>query len=256
MREKVIKGTLQSVIADFGDYAVDGTAEAPLEKHKGPCVRCLKTFGCWSLNLHESVMSGYFHLLNNCITKLMLINPLHINQYGSDGRTALSLAVAIKREDMVSLLLSKRALPDFPDQSTGRTPLIHSVLNGTHAISRSLLSHGASNSMADFNCITPLMLSCVGDDVLHCKILCSKLLDIDVQDENGWTALHYCALSNAGKCAAFLINEGANRNIKDGNNRKPIHLARLKESLNVTSALEDMKSRLADMGEEEEDEES
>ena len=58
MREKVIKGTLETVIKDFGEYDVDGTADAPLEKHKGPCVRCLKVFGCWSLNLHESVMSG------------------------------------------------------------------------------------------------------------------------------------------------------------------------------------------------------
>lgn len=249
MREKVIKGTMESVIADFGDYNVDGTAEAPLEKHKGPCVKCLKVFGCWSLNLHESVMSGYIDLLMKCVTKLMKINPLYINNYGSDGRTALSIAVSIKREDMVTFLLSMKALPDFYDQSTGRTPLLHSVLNGTHAISRHLMSYGASNNLGDFNCITPLMLACLNNDVVHCKILCSKLIDYDVQDENGWTALHYCALSNSGKCAAYLIDQGADRNIKDGNRRKPIHLAKFKESLDVIAVLEDMVSRLNDMGE-------
>jgi ankyrin repeat protein len=123
-------------------------------------------------------------------------------------------------------------------------------MNGTHSITRALMNHGASNSMPDFNCITPLMLACANNDVVHCKILCSKIIEIDAQDENGWTALHYCAFANAAKCTTFLINEGANRNIKDGNNRKPLHVARFKQSGDVEALLEDMKSKLADMGEE------
>jgi hypothetical protein len=248
MREKIVKEILESVLPDAGEYDVDGMAPRQMNS-KGLTISILKFLGCWRLNLHESILSGSMPHVQLAIKRIMTgkkANPLLINSYDEEGRTPLSLAVKAKREDFVTELLASNALPDLYDESTGRSPLMHSILEGTHSVSDMLLGAGADYNMSDFTCMTPLMLAASKNDVRHCQMLASKpRIDIDARDENGWAALHYAAFGNAPECCVLLLDEGSDRSLKDINKRKPIHIARFKNHGECVAALEDLKSRLA-----------
>ncbi len=56
----------------------------------GPCVACLKFFGCWRLNLHESVVGGNCGHVELAIKRIMLVNPQLVNQYDDKGRRKTS----------------------------------------------------------------------------------------------------------------------------------------------------------------------
>lgn len=78
----------------------------------------------------------------------------------------------------------------------------------------------------------PAPSTCISRDLmLH------RFAELDAQDENGWTALHYGAMTNAFKCVRFLVAEGADMSLKDLNKRRALHLARFKEHGETIAAL-------------------
>lgn len=244
LKEKVTKGILEQILPDIGQYDVDGVVERPPQKD-GLVRRWLKIVGCISLNIHESILSGSSDFLLKAIKHVNREHPELVNEYNEEGRTPLSVAVKVKREDMVSMLLDFHALPDICDKNTGRSPLLQSVHQQTLSITRYLLRCQASVDLCDFHCVTPLMTACANSDVSHCKLILDKRPNIDAQDENGWSALHYAAFGNAFGCINLLLEEGADRNLKDANKRKPIHIARHKNNGESIAALEDLQSRIA-----------
>jgi ankyrin repeat protein len=52
--------------------------------------------------------------------------------------------------------------------------------------------------------------------------------EVDLQDDQGWTALHHAAANNSSECMAVLISEGADKRIRDFNRRRPINIAKFK----------------------------
>jgi len=52
---------------------------------------------------------------------------------------------------------------------------------------------------------------------------------MDSQDDNGWTPLHYAVMSNSPECVKFIVLEGANREIRDYQKRRPVDLAKSKD---------------------------
>lgn len=62
----------------------------------------------------------------------------------------------------------------------------------------------------------------------HSSLSIVSFAELDIQDENGWTALHYGAMTNAVAAVRFLVEQGANKNLRDRNKRKPLHLAKFR----------------------------
>ena len=54
------------------------------------------------------------------------------------------------------------------------------------------------------------------------------LADVDSQDDNGWTPLHYAVMSNSTECLKFILQEGADKEIRDYQKRRPLDLAKSK----------------------------
>lgn len=234
LRDNVLKEVMAAVMPDIGSYDIDGVGKRAT-KDKSRMTQFLKFIGLMDLDLHEAVLSGSIYYTKRAINKIMkpgkdkAPDPPMMNQYDEQGRTPLSIAVRIKNSEIVSELLENEALPDVCDESTGRTPLMFSVMNRTLDISKVLLRYNASVDMPDFQCVTPLMLAVANNDLKHCQLLCAKLAEVDAQDENGWTPLHYAALNNAPKCIIHLLSEGANRSLRDNNRRRPLDIARWKD---------------------------
>lgn len=109
------------------------------------------------------------------------------------GCVALALCAAWNRLDMVNLLLTHGAPPD-----------------GT-------LSQGHTALM---------LLAQVCDSVRPNLAIPSLLLkfgaSINIQDDDGWTALHYAAKRKAYKFIEFLLDHGADPTIKNAAGKMPI----------------------------------
>lgn len=239
VREKIVKEVLDQIMPDLGAYAIDGTISKPVAQ-KSAVFKWLQFFGCLTLDLHDAILTGYVSQVKYSIAKITIgknAQPERINEYDSEGRTALSLAAKIDNLEMVQELLDANALCDIVDEGTGRTPLYYSVQNRNQAMTKMFLNRGASANTADFQCVTPLMIACTTNDHRHVQMLCDGHADVDLQDERGWTALHYATVNNAEKCVALLLREGADRDLRDINRRKPIHFAKYKDYGNCIAIL-------------------
>lgn len=249
MRERIMKEVTNEILPDIGAYDMDAAPPPTQKLWNGPIVRFCKFLGFWPKSLHEIVLGGYFDDVEIYCRKINSGDnpqPELIDQYHETlGQTALSFAIKSKNKDIVEVLLQNGATCDLIDQETGRSPLFYSVLNGTHDLTKMLLDNGATVNMADFNCVTPLMIAAMNNDLKHCHMLNKKMAEVDAQDINGWTALHYGAWKNAPRCIKFLLNEGARRDIRDVNQRTALHFARFKDFGDCISALEDAKAKMA-----------
>jgi ankyrin repeat protein len=243
MKEQIVAEVLEKILPDIDNYDIDGTAHAPkinYSKVYQKAIDWMKFFGCIELDLHDAVLCGSKAQVRASLLKLTQgkdANPELINEYDQHGCTPLSYAVKIKSYDIVQIILDYDAVSDLVDMKTNRTPFFYSVSNGTLEISKILLRAGASVNAVDNQCVSPLMLAATRNDVKHAQLLCRALADVDIQDDNGWTALHYAAYGNSPDIIYYLLGEGANRHVKDRNRRKPIHLAKFLKHGNCIAAL-------------------
>jgi hypothetical protein len=247
LKNQIVKEVLDDILPDVGSYDVDGMVRTRADYKTGFVTNTLKIFGL-DYNLHEAVLCGQMAQVQRVINKILYgknPNSLLLNQYDKYGRTPLSIAVKTNLAPIVKLLLDSGALPDICDEATGCTPLIYSILEGNKVISQSLIAAGALINLGDFKCVTPLMVAASNDDVFHCKLISSKTVDLDLQDSKGWTALHYCAHSNAINAMHCLLSEGASRTVKDSNKRKAKDIAKYKNHTQCLALLLDLKYTLS-----------
>jgi len=172
-----------------------------------------------------------------------LFSLLHVIK--ERGRSLLSLAVIIRRVDIVEVLLNFGAQPNLAEEDTLFTPLMYAVYSSSYSAAELLIEHKADVNLSDANGVTPLMIACSLADENIAKLLISKKAILDAVDKNGWTSLHYCAFSGSKECTIALIDEGADRSLCDLNNRRPLHVARYKDHGDVVAILEDYVSKLA-----------
>jgi len=248
-QNQILKEVMSQILPDDGEYDVDGMMVSRSKPSNSSFTSFLKMLGILDLDLHEAVNAGSFYHVQRAMRNIMsgkVSNPLLINQLDEKGRTPLSIATKIKNKQIVDLLLDYKALPDIADETSGRTPLMHSILNRTIEISKSLLMAGSSVNFADFQSVTPLMFIASTNDMEHCRLLCTKSVDTDTQDYNGWTALHYCACYNSLEVMNYLlVKEGADSTIRDMNKRKPVDIAKFKNHGECVALLSTNIRRLA-----------
>lgn len=196
LRDDVLNDVMATIMPDIGAYDIDGMAAKNITE-SGQCVKILKFLGILNLDLHDAVLSGSAKHVKYSIKKFTNVknkkyyDPSLINQYDLQGRTPLSLAVKIKKFEIVEILLDHDALPDIIDETTGRTPLMFSIIQNTMKITNLLIGYKASVHMPDFHFITPLMLAASTKDLDHMKLLCKNLVEVDAQDDNVSYLLYY-----------------------------------------------------------------
>lgn len=127
---------------------------------------------------------------------------------------ALNVAITADRPDIVEILLSHGADPNYRDPS-GRTALVYAVVTNEEIL-KLLLAHGADPNIADRNKRTPLMLAAldVGTEPGIMEALIAYGADINAQDEDGMTALLWVVGGkdrSPGLMMASLIRTGGIR---------------------------------------------
>lgn len=125
------------------------------------------------------------------LAEILLRNNIDINIKNSDNETALHYAIYENNNDMVSLLIKYNA---------------------------------------DINCknnfgLTPLMICCK-ENLDYCMImsLINSGVNLDLQDNDGNTALHYASINNRYDVIGLLLLNGADKYINNNNNKRAYQL--------------------------------
>jgi 26S proteasome non-ATPase regulatory subunit 10 len=151
------------------------------------------------------------------------------------GWTPLHIAASVGNVQILDLLLSYDPQPDVNlPTSTGLRP-IHLAVAKKHieVVKKLVESYGASLRLKDKKGQYPIhRAASVGSSALV-QYLATKGSNVNVQDSDGWTALHHALAEGFGDIAVLLVNKfDADANVEDSDGKKAVDVA---VDLNVKS---------------------
>ena len=175
-------------------YLIDEGAEVNLEDNSG-----------YTALHYAATISN-----NNYTLSCLIDSGANINALTNDNRTPLMLAC--ESGNLVNCLLQSGAYVDFQDDD-GQTALYLATYSECNCFDNlsSLIRYGADVNTADIRKCTPLMRASQFCDVEEVTLLIEHGAKVELQDQNGDTALHYAARVGKETSANFckLLTAGA-----------------------------------------------
>ncbi|NWI08064.1 ANR55 protein, partial [Crypturellus soui] len=162
----------------------------------------------------------------NTLTAVIREDPSILECYDSEGCTPLMHAVSGRQVDTVKLLLKMGANINTQD-ACGRTSLSLATYLGWLEGCVSLLRNGAKQNIPDKNGRLPLHAATAEPDVRLLNVLLqqSNLSEINHQDNEGMTPLHWAAFHNRPQHAQTLLQRGADLTLLDKDFKTALHWA-------------------------------
>lgn len=192
--------------------------------------------------------------------RTLIAKGADLNLQSKDSETALTLAIGEKHDDVVRLLMAKKAVVRSEDLQTaihtGNLPLTSSLLGrgadpknalltalpkGGLKLVRLLLQHGADPNARDYYRKTPLILEAENWSEANPSVLANLLdhgADINAVDDKGMGALLYAAGHGNAIVAKLLIDKGADTNLKNSAGKSAWSLAAERNDQRMMDLLE------------------
>ncbi|XP_003782801.1 ankyrin repeat domain-containing protein 55 [Otolemur garnettii] len=162
----------------------------------------------------------------NALTAVIREDPSILECCDSEGCTPLMHAVSGRQLDTVKLLLKMGANINMQD-AYGRTSLCLATYLGWLEGCVSLLRNGAKHNIPDKNGRLPLHAATAEPDVRLLTVLLqqSNLGEINHQDNEGMTPLHWAAFHNQPQHTQMLLKKGADPTLVDKDFKTALHWA-------------------------------
>ncbi|XP_052634621.1 ankyrin repeat domain-containing protein 55 isoform X4 [Harpia harpyja] len=162
----------------------------------------------------------------NTLTAVIREDPSILECCDSEGCTPLMHAVSGRQVDTVKLLLKMGANINIQD-ACGRTSLSLATYLGWLEGCVSLLRNGAKQNIPDKNGRLPLHAATAEPDVRLLNVLLqqSNLSEINHQDNEGMTSLHWAAFHNRPQHTQTLLHKGADPTLVDKDFKTALHWA-------------------------------
>lgn len=138
-----------------------------------------------TITIHEAAAIG----LTTHVEAMLKQRPDVIDEISSHGFTPLGIATHFGKDEVVRLLLTKKADPNIPSQNGYQIYPLHTALTGQYdGISKMLIEAGADINVVQNANITPLHLAAQQGNIDLIIILLENGADITVQTSTGQTA--------------------------------------------------------------------
>ncbi|NWR73616.1 ANR55 protein, partial [Centropus unirufus] len=162
----------------------------------------------------------------NTLTAVIREDPSILECCDREGCTPLMHAVSGRQVDTVKLLLKMGANINTQD-ACGRTSLSLATYLGWLEGCVSLLRNGAKQNIPDKNGRLPLHAATAEPDVRLLNVLLqqSNLSEINHQDNEGMTSLHWAAFHNRPQHTQTLLHKGADLTLVDKDFKTALHWA-------------------------------
>ncbi|KAL2779695.1 ankyrin repeat domain-containing protein 55 [Daubentonia madagascariensis] len=162
----------------------------------------------------------------NALTAVIREDPSILECCDSEGCTPLMHAVSGRQVDTVKLLLKMGANINMQD-AYGRTSLCLATYLGWLEGCVSLLRNGAKHNIPDKNGRLPLHAATAEPDMRLLTVLLqqSNLGEINHQDNEGMTPLHWAAFHNQPQHTQMLLKKGADPTLVDKDFKTALHWA-------------------------------
>ncbi|XP_042303310.1 ankyrin repeat domain-containing protein 55 isoform X1 [Sceloporus undulatus] len=162
----------------------------------------------------------------NTLTSVIREDPSILECCDSDGCTPLMHAVSGRQHDTVKLLLKMGANINTQD-ACGRTSLTLATYLGWLEGCVTFLRNGARQNIPDKNGRLPLHAATADPNVRLLSVLLqqSDLSEINHQDNEGMTSLHWAAFHNRPQHAQTLLHKGADPTLVDKDFKTALHWA-------------------------------
>ena len=139
-------------------------------------------------------------------------SPPYIDALDTSGRTPLMYSAIEGQYRQTNTLLNNGADPNLKDPEHEWTALHHAAFRGHYAVCERLLRDDRTRVLArDHDGATALMLACGQAQYRAAMELIEDMDDVDDVDMNGWTALHYAAWHGAMDTGMKLLDAGADK---------------------------------------------
>ncbi|XP_033736705.1 serine/threonine-protein phosphatase 6 regulatory ankyrin repeat subunit A-like isoform X2 [Pecten maximus] len=155
-----------------------------------------------------------------------------INERAKDDRTALHFAAAFAKDDVVRLLINRKAEVNLPGGPKSQLPLHMACARASGAVMVVQLLLKASSKdgrlYADKNGAIPLFLAAEAGNVAVCKELLYQHADQQLKmqrKDNGDTVLHISCRRRDLDFAKMLVESGAPVDTMNDEKQTPLHLA-------------------------------
>lgn len=166
------------------------------------------------------------------IAERLLDLGANINDRANDGRTALHFAATFAKDDVVKLLLNRKADQTIPGGLRDQIPIHMASARQSGALSIvQILLKGSSKDLRltqDKNGCIPLFLAAEAGNTAVCKELlsqCSESQLLQQRKENGDSVLHIACRRRDIDMARMLIEAGSPVDLRNEEGHTPLHIA-------------------------------
>uniref|UniRef100_A0A8D3BL95 Inversin n=1 Tax=Scophthalmus maximus TaxID=52904 RepID=A0A8D3BL95_SCOMX len=180
----------------------------------------------WKGNCLDSVHAAAVNGDRSALLKLITGKPSLRDREDQFGRTPLMYCVLADRLDCAEILLKAGASVNKTDHSQ-RTALHLAAQKGNLRFLKLLLSRRANWLQKDLEEMTPLHLATRHPAPKALALLLKHIGpgEVDTQDKNKQTALHWSAFYNRPEHVRLLIKHDSNIGIPDSEGKIPLHWA-------------------------------
>lgn len=178
-------------------------------------------------SLHWAARLGHIEIL-----EYLCEQGADVNATNYIGNTPLHVALYYQQEKVVSALLKRKPKLDLKNCGSillgikeEFTALHYAVLYLSDKEVRLLLEHGATVDMPGVYQLTPLHVAARQNDLKKVELLLAHRHKIDPLDQEQRTPLHHAAIDDSisRDMIALLVKYGANANLIDQYDKKPLH---------------------------------
>ncbi|XP_078054004.1 ankyrin repeat and SAM domain-containing protein 6 [Mustelus asterias] len=141
------------------------------------------------------------------------------NQANVGGMTAFEIACACKQKEMKHYLDSKTTNRPKSDEEKRRPDIFHALKMGSYQLVKEILDEDAIQAnVINADGASPLMIAAMTGQLDLVQLLSERNSDIDKQDGvHGWTALMQATYHGSKEVVKYLLNQGADVNLRAKN---------------------------------------